>query len=113
MERLPHPPERFAQLDAHLDELLEGEQRPLQGVRRTLMTRVVFGRTDSEVERNLGGEEREDLRTRGAIVGTSDEVVEQLGRLAEAGVQGVMLQWLETDDMDRLEAFAGAVLPQL
>ena len=77
------------------------------------MTRVIFGRADAEIGRNLGGEEREGLRTRGAIVGTSDEVVEQLGRLTEVGVQGVMLRWLETDDMDRLEALAGSVLPQL
>ncbi len=38
---------------------------------------------------------------------------EGLGRLDEAGVQRVMLQWLETDDIDGLEAMAESVLPQL
>ncbi len=34
----------------------------------------------------------------------------QLGRLAEAGVQRVMLQWLDLDDLDGLEALARGVL---
>ena len=34
---------------------------------------------------------------------SADQVVEQLGRLAEAGVQRVMLQWLALDDQERLE----------
>ena len=77
------------------------------------MTRVVFGRTTEEVERKLGGEPRERLHTGGVIVGAPNEIVEQLGALAEAGVQQVMLQWLEVDDVDGLEAFAWSVLPQL
>jgi alkanesulfonate monooxygenase SsuD/methylene tetrahydromethanopterin reductase-like flavin-dependent oxidoreductase (luciferase family) len=55
----------------------------------------------------------EDLRARGLIVGTAAAVVDQLGRLAEAGVQRVMLQWLDLDDVDGLAALAQAVLPQL
>ena len=47
------------------------------------------------------------------VVGTADEFVERLGRLSEAGVQRVMVQWLEVDDIDGLEAMAGSVLPQL
>ena len=77
------------------------------------MTRVVFGRTTAEVERKLTGEPRERLHTRGVIVGAPNEIVAQLGALAEAGVQQVMLQWLEVDDVDGLEAFARSVLPQL
>ena len=104
---------QFAQLSARLDELLRAAGRSPERVRRTLMTRVVFGRTTAEVERKLGGEPRERLHTRGVIVGASNEIVEQLGALAEAGVQQVMLQWLEVDDVDGLEAFAWSVLPQL
>jgi hypothetical protein len=43
-------------------------------------------------------------------VGTGPEVAEQLARLDEAGVERVMLQWLETDDIDGLEAMAESVL---
>ncbi len=103
-------PERFAELNARLDELLQEAGRPPEQVRRTLMTRVVFGRTDADVERKLGGKRADELRARGIIVGTAQEVTEQLGRLDEAGVQRVMLQWLETDDIDGLEAMAQSVL---
>src|SRR5215218_5301910 len=105
------PPERFAELNARLDELLQETGRPPERVRRTLMTRVLFGRTDADVGRKLAGRSADDLRARGIIVGTGPEVAEQIGRLDEAGVQRVMLQWLETDDIDGLEAMAQSVLP--
>jgi F420-dependent oxidoreductase-like protein len=103
-------PERFAELSAQLDELLREAGRPEQRVRRTLMTRVVFGRTEADVGRKLGGQPADDLRARGIIVGTAPEVAERLGRLDEAGVQRVMLQWLEPDDIDGLEAMAQSIL---
>jgi F420-dependent oxidoreductase-like protein len=105
-------PERFIELDARLDELLQEVGRPPEHVRRTLMTRAVSGRTTADVERKLAGRSADQLRGRGAIVGTAPEAAEQLGRLEEAGVQRVMLQWLETDDIDGLEAMAQTVLPQ-
>jgi alkanesulfonate monooxygenase SsuD/methylene tetrahydromethanopterin reductase-like flavin-dependent oxidoreductase (luciferase family) len=82
------------------------------------MTGVIFGRNSEEVkrlvmERTNGKKLPEQLREKGMIVGTSPEVSDQLARLAEAGVQRVMLQWLELDDIDRLEAMASSVLPQL
>jgi hypothetical protein len=43
-------------------------------------------------------------------VGTPSEVVDQLGGLAEVGVQRLLLQWLELDDMKGLEALARAVV---
>ena len=107
------PARRFAELSARLDELVRAAGRSPERVRRTLMTRVIFGRTDAEVSRKLGGEPREQLCARGLIVGTPPEIVEQLGSLAEAGVQRVMLQWLEVDDIDSLETLARTILPQL
>ena len=103
-------PERFGELSARLDELLRESGRRPDQVRRTLMTRVVFGRTDGDVERKLARSSAEELRARGIIVGTAPEVAEGLGRLDEAGVQRVMLQWLEADDIDGLEAMADSVL---
>jgi alkanesulfonate monooxygenase SsuD/methylene tetrahydromethanopterin reductase-like flavin-dependent oxidoreductase (luciferase family) len=107
------PAGRFAELSTHLDELLRAVGRSPEQVRRTMMTRIVFGRAIAEVERKLGGEPRERLRAHGVIVGTPLEIVEQLGQLAEAGVQRVMLQWLEVDDIDGLETLARSVLSQL
>jgi F420-dependent oxidoreductase-like protein len=105
--------DRFAGLTARLDELLEEAGRPPESVRRTLMTRVVFGSTTAGVESKLAGASAAELRAGGIIIGTASEVTEQLGRLDEAGVERVMLQWLETDDIDGLEDMAQTVLPQL
>jgi F420-dependent oxidoreductase-like protein len=105
--------DKFVDLNVRLDELLQEAGRTLDQVRRTLMTRVVFGRTAAEVERKLADETANELRARGVIVGTGPEVAEQLGRLDEAGVQRVMLQWLETEDIDGLEVMAQLALPQL
>jgi hypothetical protein len=77
------------------------------------MTRAVFGRTTAEVGRKLAGEPADEFRARGGgVVGDGPEIAEQLGRLDEAGVERVMLQWLESDDIDGLEAMAGSVLPR-
>ena len=104
--------DQFANLNARLEGLLREAGRTPEGVRRTLMTRGVFGRTRAEVDRKLDGVAREDLDA-AVIAGTADEFVDRLGRLSDVGVQRVMLQWLEPDDLDGLEAMAGSVLPQL
>ena len=104
--------EDFADLDARLDGLVREAGREPEQVRRTLMTRVVFGRTEADVDRKLEEEFRDHLPA-AVLAGTTGEIVERLGHLSEAGVQRVMLQWLEVDDIDALEAMAHSVLPQL
>jgi alkanesulfonate monooxygenase SsuD/methylene tetrahydromethanopterin reductase-like flavin-dependent oxidoreductase (luciferase family) len=104
--------DEFAKLDARLDELLSEAGRPPDLVRRTLMTRAVVGRTEADVDRKLDGVARGQLEC-AVLAGTPGEIVERLGRLSEAGVQRVMLQWLEVDDLDGLEALAHTALPQL
>lgn len=104
------PPEEYAEHCEHLDDLLEAEGRDPDEVRRSLMTAVVFGRDDDELEEVLDGRDPDELRERGAVVGTAPEVAAHLDRLAAAGADRVMLQWLALDDLDRLEALADAVV---
>ncbi len=109
-------PERLAELNAQLNELLLANGRKPSDVRRSVMTGVVFGRDEAEVQRVASaerGQTVEQLRERGMIVGTASQVVEQLGRLEQAGAQRVMLQWLALDDLDRLGAMGRAILPQM
>lgn len=104
--------ERFVDLGAKLDALVEKEGRRPCDVRRTLMTRVVIGKDEADAARKLNGDVQA-LRERGGIVGGPDQVVEALGKLSEAGVQRVMAQWLDKDDLDGVELIASSVLPQL
>ncbi|MGC8800636.1 MAG: LLM class F420-dependent oxidoreductase [Chloroflexus sp.] len=107
------PPDRFAQLNTKLDELLVAAGRPRAAVRRSLMTGSVFGRDDAEVKRMLTGRDRATLRARGVLVGTAGEVIEQIHTFAAVGVERLMVQWLDLDDLNRLEAFATQVLPHV
>ena len=112
------PPAELARLNARLDELLAQHGRQPGEVRRSLMTGCVFGRDDGEVQRKVeartrGQRSADELRQRGLVVGTAGQIVEQCARLAEAGAQRLMLQWLDLDDVDGLEALAKEVLPQL
>lgn len=100
-------------LNARLDELLRERGRNPAEVRRSLMATVVFGRDRAELERRLAGRSAAELRARGAFVGTGAEIVEQIQALGRAGLQRVMLQWLDQDDLEGLRALGEAVLSRL
>lgn len=106
-------PAAFAEHSAALDRRLHAASRLPGEVRRSLMTGVFFGHDDEDARRMANGRDPAELRGRGLVAGTAGEVVEQLRALAQAGVQRIMLQWLDLDDLDRLEAFARAILPQM
>lgn len=103
-------PERFTERSRRLDALLGEQGRAPESVRRSIMTGLTFGQDDADVRRQLGGRSPDEARAGGRIVGTASEVQDQLAALGEAGVQRVMLQYLDYDDLSRLEAFAAAVL---
>lgn len=106
------PAPAYRALTARLDALLVRQGRDPRVVRRSMMTGIVFGRSAAEVTEKLErrGRTREALRSRGILVGTGEEILEQLRELAAAGLQGIMLQWLDLDDLDGLKALAQAVL---
>jgi alkanesulfonate monooxygenase SsuD/methylene tetrahydromethanopterin reductase-like flavin-dependent oxidoreductase (luciferase family) len=95
--------------------LLADNGRQPTDVRRSLMTGCLFGKDTATVNEKLSQRNVSftQVRERGVAVGTGDQIVEQLGEWDEAGVQRVMLQWLDLDDMDGLEALATSVLSQL
>ena len=104
-------PQGFAERNARLNELLEKWGRRPEEVRRSLMTGLLFGRNEAELRRKLEGRPpAEELRARGLIVGTPEQVREQVAALGEAGVQRLMLQWLDLDDLEGLAALAEAVV---
>src|SRR5258708_35969541 len=119
------PPAQFRELSRHLDDLLDQAGRPHNAVRRTLMTTLTFGRDAGDLERKLAprrqqpafvGKSAEEIADalwteRGAIAGTPERVIEQIRAFAEAGVEELMLQWLDLDGRGGIRALAAAVLP--
>jgi len=98
--------------EALLDKLLAENGRKTTDVKRSLMTRILYGKTDAEVkaklEKSPGDHNNDDPRR---IIGTGSAVVDQIGKFVEAGVERFMLQWLELDDIDAMESLAKEVLP--
>lgn len=107
--------ERFAELNAHLDQLLRAAGRAPGAVRRSFMTSIILGRDDADVRRQVAatGRDAAELRDKGYLIGTSSELVEQLGRLAGLGAQRVMWQRFDLDDLPALELMAQRVIRQL
>jgi alkanesulfonate monooxygenase SsuD/methylene tetrahydromethanopterin reductase-like flavin-dependent oxidoreductase (luciferase family) len=102
----------FSRLNTHLDDLLAAAGRKPESVRRSLMTGCVFGKDDSSLQEKIAARRRtfDELRGRGIVAGSASQVKEQLRELEETGLQRVMLQWLDLDDLIGLEALAKAVL---
>ncbi len=106
------PPALFRQRSQELDELLQQNGRSPATVRRSLMTGCVFAANSAQLKQKMVGYKTsaEELRQRGVVIGAGNEVVAQLGNYAESGVQRIMLQWLDLDDIDGLEKLAKVTL---
>ena len=76
---------------------------------------VCAGRDDAQVARRAQaiGRDVGELRANTPLAGTPDEIVDRLGKFAEAGVQRVYLQLLDVADLDHLEFFAATVMRQI
>jgi len=120
-------PEAFRERSATLDELLRTTGRDPSEVQHTLMTGLFFGRDTNELDRRLGllrdrpefaGKSleavAEALHAAGnAVAGTPDMIVQQIRAYADVGVEELVLQWFDLDDVDGLRAFARSVLPHV
>ncbi|MEO1291021.1 MAG: LLM class flavin-dependent oxidoreductase [Chloroflexota bacterium] len=96
-----------------LDGYLADEGRQPSDVKRSLMTRVLYGKDDADLAKRLENvsSSKEELKERGIVVGTGQECVDILGEWQDAGLQRIMLQWLELDELHTLNDLANDVLP--
>jgi F420-dependent oxidoreductase-like protein len=106
-------PESFKDRMSRLEMYLAAEGRSSDDLRRTAMAGVAFGRSPRELNERITyyGTSAEQIRAEGKLVGDANQITEQLFALAEVGCQRVMLQWLDQDDMDGLEALAKVIVP--
>jgi F420-dependent oxidoreductase-like protein len=74
---------------------------------------VCCGADEAEVTRRAAriGRQPDELRTNGAA-GTPEEVLDTIGRYAEAGAQRLYLQVLDVDDLDHVALLANEVRPR-
>ena len=105
-------PKKFSTLNERLDQMLAAAGRQPDSVRRSMMTTCIFGQDESALQQKIvaRGRTLEELQQRGAIAGPAGAVKEQLHQLEQAGLQRIMLQWLDLDDLDGMEALAKALL---
>lgn len=118
-------PDAFRERCVCLDELLRTAGRQPSDVKRTLMLTLNFGRDRAELEKrlewrhrsarlaNLSLEEAVAQIATGphpALVGEAEQIRSQIQSYHEAGVEELMLQWLDLDDLDGLRAFARSVV---
>jgi len=96
-------------------------------VRHSQMAGFIIGRTEAEqrahlsriaealpaLGRNDPAEVIRGMRGRGWLVGTPDEVVQEIGRRQEAGQSRLMLQHHAQEDFATLELLAREILPQV
>lgn len=75
---------------------------------------VCVGKDDAEVARRAGaiGREVDELKKNG-LAGSPAEVVDKIGRFAQAGSSRIYLQILDLDDLDHLELISSQVQAQL
>ena len=97
-------------------------KRDPETIRRSLMIPLAIGRDAAEVARRIAAaravfgampEDEAAWRRADFLAGPPDAVAADLSRWEEAGVQRVLLQMLDQDDIAALELFAREVMPAL
>jgi F420-dependent oxidoreductase-like protein len=133
-------PDIFRERSEVLDNLLRQAGRQPSEVKRTMMALVFCGRNETELKRRANFAYRNWipeltdqpfdsllealdnmlsplLKSVGAtfnpIVGTPDDVVQQIRAYAEAGVEELILQWFDVNDIEGLQMYAKHILPHL
>jgi F420-dependent oxidoreductase-like protein len=106
---LPHD---LARLNQRLNEMLSRAGRDPSSVRRSMMTGCVFGKDEASLNRKIDfyGKTLQEIQQGGIVAGSVSAIQEQLAALEQAGLQRIMLQWLDLDDLESLEALAKQIL---
>ncbi len=109
MECVYQTRDRFLQLNSYLDELIEMEGRKPGDVERSMLTGCIFGSNKSTVDMKFNTLLPKDLPSEmrnAVIVGDGGCFIERISRLAEAGLEKIMLVWYDLNDFEGLELLA-------
>ena len=120
-------PETYLAKRAILERHCADVGRDPKTIRHSQMVGFIIGKTDADqrahlakvaetlpaLGRNDPDEVIRNMRSRGWLVGTPDEVVQEIGRRQEAGLTRIMLQHQAQENFATLELIASEVLPQI
>jgi alkanesulfonate monooxygenase SsuD/methylene tetrahydromethanopterin reductase-like flavin-dependent oxidoreductase (luciferase family) len=133
-------PELFRERSQMLDDLLRREGRQPGDVKRTMMALVFCGRDEAELRRRaafihrnwapeLEGQTFDQLMASldemlfpflgrlGArfvpIVGTPEQEIERMRAYEAAGVEELIIQWFDVEDIEGLRMYAEYILPKM
>lgn len=106
------PEETIQNLLQELDGALDSIGRDKSTIRRSAMLNVIMGQTEKEWQAKLAGKSFEEWRQVG-VIGTPNQVVDQLAGYATLGLDRIMLQMNDPSDLDLMEVIGKFVLPQL
>jgi F420-dependent oxidoreductase-like protein len=103
----------FRERNDHLNRLLSEHGRAPTSVKRSLMTQLIIGRSEPEVQSKLAAspEPSDKLLEWNRVVGTPTAVIDQIGAYIEAGVERFMFMWRDQTDLEGLELVAHTVIP--
>jgi alkanesulfonate monooxygenase SsuD/methylene tetrahydromethanopterin reductase-like flavin-dependent oxidoreductase (luciferase family) len=120
----PRSPEAYREASTLLDELTTKAGRAPSDVRRTLMIQMICYRHESELDGQLRhvvdqfpglrGKALLDAllaRSPNVIAGSPQEVIDRVQTYGAAGVQEIMVQRIDLDDLEGLQVIAEEVLP--
>jgi F420-dependent oxidoreductase-like protein len=119
--------EGFAAKNEVLKRHCDAVGRDPSTIRRSQMTGHIIGRDREELRRRAANiqqvavglqgmspdEAIEKRREAGWVVGTPEEIVEDLRQRGEMGLDRIMLQTFDMDDIEALELFASEVMPHV
>lgn len=105
-------PQNFLELNTEMDKILQKVDRAPETLIRSMMTGLRFGRSQADLSSKIAKSKQSKLalRKRGILVGVGDEIKSQLREFEKTGLQRIMLQWLDLDDLDGLAALAKEIL---
>jgi len=133
-------PDIFRERSEILDKLLHQAGRQPSEIKRTMMAMLFCGRNETELKQRanfayrnwvpeLAGQPIAKLletlahmltpllNSVGAsfnpIVGTPDSVLQQINAYAAAGVDELIIQWFDVEDVEGLQVYAEEILPHL
>jgi len=106
------PVDSIRQLMQELDSALKSINRDPASIRRSVMLNIIMGKTDRDVQAKLGDKTLTEWRQVG-VIGTPNQVVDQLGEYAALGLDRVMLEINNPADLDLIEQIGVSVLPQM